>query len=162
MRKVPYTLYREDSDYVAQCLDHDVSSFGASEADTYAELCGIILDETEHRSANVETLAAMNEPVDHPALEIEKALPAMEPEAARNFEMAGVRFFPVGLIRLGTNLAVRSSSTDKNHTQMAVRAMLSMTKRGNSGEASDFDRLLQEEEVLRETMRRGGRQFSGN
>ena len=28
MRKIHYTLYREDSDYVAQCLDFDVSSFG--------------------------------------------------------------------------------------------------------------------------------------
>lgn len=28
MRKFHYTLYREDSDYVAQCLDFDVSSFG--------------------------------------------------------------------------------------------------------------------------------------
>ncbi|MEO5914608.1 MAG: type II toxin-antitoxin system HicB family antitoxin [Luteolibacter sp.] len=30
MRKVHYTLYREESDYVAQCLDFDVSSFGAT------------------------------------------------------------------------------------------------------------------------------------
>jgi predicted RNase H-like HicB family nuclease len=30
MRKIHYTLYREDSDYVAQCLDFDVSSFGAT------------------------------------------------------------------------------------------------------------------------------------
>lgn len=28
MRKIHYTLYREESDYVAQCLDFDVSSFG--------------------------------------------------------------------------------------------------------------------------------------
>ena len=28
MRKIHYTLYREDLDYVAQCLDFDVSSFG--------------------------------------------------------------------------------------------------------------------------------------
>ena len=28
MRKVHYTLYREESDYIAQCLDFDVSSFG--------------------------------------------------------------------------------------------------------------------------------------
>jgi predicted RNase H-like HicB family nuclease len=38
MRKIHYTLYREDSDYVAQCLDHDVSSFGASEAEALANL----------------------------------------------------------------------------------------------------------------------------
>ena len=30
MKKIHYTLYREDSDYVAQCLDFDVSSFGAT------------------------------------------------------------------------------------------------------------------------------------
>ncbi len=65
------------------------------------------------------------------ALEIEKALPAMEPEAARNFETA-------------------------------VRAMLSLAKRGEFGEASDFDRLLKEEEALRAAMRREGRQFSGS
>lgn len=28
MRKIHHTLYHEDSDYVAQCLDFDVSSFG--------------------------------------------------------------------------------------------------------------------------------------
>ena len=28
MRKIHYTVYREESDYVAQCLDFDVSSFG--------------------------------------------------------------------------------------------------------------------------------------
>lgn len=30
MRHIHYTVYREDSDYVAQCLDCDVSSFGAT------------------------------------------------------------------------------------------------------------------------------------
>lgn len=30
MRMIHYTLYREESDYVAQCLDFDVSSFGAT------------------------------------------------------------------------------------------------------------------------------------
>ena len=62
-------------------------------------------------------------------MEIEKALPTMEPESARNFELA-------------------------------VRAMLSLAKRGDSGVASNFDRLLQEEEALRATMRQQGRQFS--
>ncbi len=33
MRKIHYTLYREDSDYVAQCLDFDVSSFGETKED---------------------------------------------------------------------------------------------------------------------------------
>ena len=28
MRKIRFTLYREESDYIAQCLDLDVSSFG--------------------------------------------------------------------------------------------------------------------------------------
>lgn len=65
----------------------------------------------------------------HLTQEIEKALPAMGPEAARNFETA-------------------------------VRAMLSLAKRGDSLEASEFDRLLREEEALRATMRRQGRQFS--
>jgi predicted RNase H-like HicB family nuclease len=31
MRNIHYTLYREDNDYVAQCLDFDVSGFGATE-----------------------------------------------------------------------------------------------------------------------------------
>ena len=30
MKTIHYTLHREDSDYVAQCLDVDVSSFGAT------------------------------------------------------------------------------------------------------------------------------------
>jgi predicted RNase H-like HicB family nuclease len=30
MRQIHYSLHREDSDYVAQCLDYDVSSFGAT------------------------------------------------------------------------------------------------------------------------------------
>lgn len=38
MRKFHYTLYREDSDYVAQCLDYDVCSFGASEEEALANL----------------------------------------------------------------------------------------------------------------------------
>jgi hypothetical protein len=62
-------------------------------------------------------------------LEIEKALPAMDPESARNFEAA-------------------------------VRAMLTLAKQGQSAAASDFDRLLQEEEALRATMRQQGRRFS--
>lgn len=38
MRKLHYTLYREESDYVAQCLDYDVCSFGASEKEALANL----------------------------------------------------------------------------------------------------------------------------
>lgn len=38
MRNIHYTLYREDSDYVAQCLDYDVSSFGATEMEAIANL----------------------------------------------------------------------------------------------------------------------------
>jgi predicted RNase H-like HicB family nuclease len=38
MRQIHYTLYREDSDYVAQCLDYDVSSFGATKEEALAML----------------------------------------------------------------------------------------------------------------------------
>ena len=40
MRNIHYTLYREESDYVAQCLDYDVSSFGATEKEAIANLKG--------------------------------------------------------------------------------------------------------------------------
>jgi predicted RNase H-like HicB family nuclease len=36
--KISYTLYREDSDYVAQCLNFDVSSFGSSPEDALLNL----------------------------------------------------------------------------------------------------------------------------
>jgi predicted RNase H-like HicB family nuclease len=38
MRQIHYTLYREDSDYVAQCLDYDVSSFGSTKEEALAML----------------------------------------------------------------------------------------------------------------------------
>ena len=38
MRNIHYTLYREESDYVAQCLDYDVSSFGSTETEALANL----------------------------------------------------------------------------------------------------------------------------
>lgn len=38
MRNLHYTLYREESDYVAQCLDYDVSSFGSTEKEALANL----------------------------------------------------------------------------------------------------------------------------
>ncbi len=38
MRSLHYTLYREESDYVAQCLDYDVSSFGSTEKEALANL----------------------------------------------------------------------------------------------------------------------------
>ena len=38
MRKIHYTLYREESDYVAQCLDFDVSSFGATQQEALLNL----------------------------------------------------------------------------------------------------------------------------
>ena len=38
MRSIHYTLYREESDYVAQCLDYDVSSFGSTEKEALANL----------------------------------------------------------------------------------------------------------------------------
>ena len=38
MRNIHYTRYREDSDYVAQCLDYDISSFGSSESEALTNL----------------------------------------------------------------------------------------------------------------------------
>ncbi len=38
MRNIHYTLYREESDYVVQCLDYDVSSFGTTEMEAIANL----------------------------------------------------------------------------------------------------------------------------
>lgn len=38
MRKIHCTLYREDNDFVAQCIDYDVSSFGSTEAEALGNL----------------------------------------------------------------------------------------------------------------------------
>jgi predicted RNase H-like HicB family nuclease len=38
MKKLHYTLYREDTDFVAQCLDYDISSFGSTEQEALANL----------------------------------------------------------------------------------------------------------------------------
>ena len=38
MKHIHYTIYREDQDYVAQCLDVDVSSFGSSPEEAVAML----------------------------------------------------------------------------------------------------------------------------
>jgi predicted RNase H-like HicB family nuclease len=38
MKKIHYTLHREENDFVAQCLDYDVSSFGASAEEALANL----------------------------------------------------------------------------------------------------------------------------
>jgi len=38
VRQIHYTLYREDSDYVAQCLDFDVSSFGSTKEEALTML----------------------------------------------------------------------------------------------------------------------------
>ena len=38
METIHYTLYREDADFVAQCIDSDVSSFGATEVEALANL----------------------------------------------------------------------------------------------------------------------------
>lgn len=38
MRTFHYTVYREDDDFVAQCLDFDVSSFGATEQEAIRNL----------------------------------------------------------------------------------------------------------------------------
>lgn len=44
--------------------------------------------------------------------------------------------------------------------EAAVRAMLTLAKQGQSEAASEFDRLLKEEEAMRATMRKQGRHFS--
>ena len=38
IKKIHYTVYREDSDYVAQCLDFDVASFGETQAEALLNL----------------------------------------------------------------------------------------------------------------------------
>lgn len=38
MKSLHYTLYREESDFVAQCLDYDISSFGPTEQEALANL----------------------------------------------------------------------------------------------------------------------------
>ena len=38
MQTIHYTLYREDADFVAHCIDYDVSSFGATEVEALANL----------------------------------------------------------------------------------------------------------------------------
>ena len=38
MKMIHYTLYREDADFVAQCIDYDVSSFGATEVEALTNL----------------------------------------------------------------------------------------------------------------------------
>ena len=38
MRKIPYTLYREDADFIVQCLDYDISTFGSTEQEALANL----------------------------------------------------------------------------------------------------------------------------
>ena len=38
MKTIHYTLHREDADFVAQCIDYDVSSFGATEVEALANL----------------------------------------------------------------------------------------------------------------------------
>jgi predicted RNase H-like HicB family nuclease len=38
MKILHYTLYLEDDDFVAQCLDYDISSFGSTEKEALANL----------------------------------------------------------------------------------------------------------------------------
>jgi predicted RNase H-like HicB family nuclease len=38
VKTIHYTLHREDSDYVAQCIDFDVSSFGATKEEAITML----------------------------------------------------------------------------------------------------------------------------
>ena len=47
MKMIHYTLYREDADFVAQCIDYEVSSFGATQEEALANLreaVGLYLD----------------------------------------------------------------------------------------------------------------------
>jgi predicted RNase H-like HicB family nuclease len=52
MRQIHYTLYREDSDYVAQCLDFDVSSFGSTKDEALSMLREAIELYLEDESGN--------------------------------------------------------------------------------------------------------------
>lgn len=50
MRNIHYTLYREGTDYVAQCLDYEVSSFGRSKEEALRmlkEAVELYLDDEE-------------------------------------------------------------------------------------------------------------------
>ncbi len=38
MKMIHFTLYREDADFVAQCIEYDVSSFGTTEEEALANL----------------------------------------------------------------------------------------------------------------------------
>jgi len=38
MKTLHYILYLEDGDFVAQCLDYDISSFGATEEEALGNL----------------------------------------------------------------------------------------------------------------------------
>ena len=38
MKNLHYTLHLENSDFVAQCLDYDISSFGSTEQEALANL----------------------------------------------------------------------------------------------------------------------------
>jgi predicted RNase H-like HicB family nuclease len=57
MKKIHYTLYREDEDFVAQCIDCDVSSFGATEVEALANLREAVElyleDQPEERSPEI-------------------------------------------------------------------------------------------------------------
>ncbi len=53
-------------------------------------------------------------------------------------------------------------SESARHFELAVRAMLSMARRKSPMAESEFDRLVKEEQALREVMRQQGRSFSAN
>jgi len=42
MKMIHYTLYREDADFVAHCIDSDVSSFGSTEEEALANLQEVV------------------------------------------------------------------------------------------------------------------------
>ncbi len=63
MKTIHYTLYREDGDFVAQCLDYDVSSFGATEKEALVNLREAVelYLEDSHESAPAITRVSVRE-----------------------------------------------------------------------------------------------------
>ena len=57
VRNIHYTLYREGADYVAQCLDYEVSSFGHSKEEALRmlkEAVELYLDDEELAEPGLE------------------------------------------------------------------------------------------------------------
>jgi len=63
-RAVKYCLYREDPDYVAQCLNVDVSSFGSTKEEAIANLkeaLELYFEDGDHPEFNEITDAVLGE-----------------------------------------------------------------------------------------------------